>query len=89
MSPSNSSRLPADFHEETPVAHPAIAAAKAREPGLARLAELIVLLNPELARALCEDGLRKLAHAPEERAEWEKRLAPFLEGEHGDVAFAA
>ncbi len=89
MSLSNTSRLPADFHAEKPVAHPAIAAAKAREPELAQLADMIALLTPDLARRLCENGLQQLADSPAEKAAWEKRLAAFLEDEHGDVAFAA
>ena len=48
-----------------------------REPSLLRLAQAIQELNPELARALCWDGLPTLDDASE-RAAWRERLAFFL-----------
>ena len=52
-----------------------------REPSLLRLAQSIQELNPELARALCGDGLSTLNEASE-RAAWRDRLAFFL-GDNG------
>jgi hypothetical protein len=52
-----------------------------REPSLLRLAQAIQELNPELARALCGDGLSTLNDASA-RAAWRERLASFL-GDHG------
>jgi len=49
-----------------------------QEPSLLRLAQSIEELHPDLARALCRNGLAALTD-PAEREAWQARLAPWLE----------
>jgi len=69
-------RLPPLF--QTPPTHPpapaTLLASALREPSLVRLAQSIAELNPQLARALCQQGLDRLSDAAE-RAAWQERLA--------------